>query len=83
VLANFAPGLERIAPPETPEPLFDHFPSGLTTAEVALLLAYGSDPVPDRAAAERVLGELAAEGQIVRVEAGRDTVWSRARVAAR
>ncbi len=39
VLANFAPELERVPPPESPEPLLAHFPAGLTTAEVALLLA--------------------------------------------
>ena len=38
VLANFAPELDRTPPPETPEPLFEHFPGGLTTAEVAALL---------------------------------------------
>ena len=53
VLANFAPELERVPPPESPEPLLDHFAQGLTTAEVALLLADGSDPVPDRARPRR------------------------------
>ena len=78
VLANFAPELERVPPPDSPEPLFEFFPSGLTTAEVALLLAYGSDPVPDRAAAEQLLAELASAGHVVRVGSGGDAVWSRA-----
>lgn len=78
VLANLAPELERVPPPESPEPLLEHFPSGLTTAEVALLLAYGSDPVPDRAAAEQLLAELASAGHVMRVGSGRDAVWSRA-----
>jgi hypothetical protein len=82
VLANFAPDLERVAPPDSPEPLLDFFPGGLTTAEVALLLAYGSDPVPDRAAAEVLLGELAASGHAMREASGRDAVWSRASVLA-
>ena len=82
VLANFAPELERVAPPESPEPLLEFFPSGLTTAEVALLLVYGSDPVPDRAAAEQMLAELASAGHVVRVGSGRDAVWSRAQVDA-
>jgi hypothetical protein len=52
VLANLAPELERVPAPDTPEPLFELFPGGLTTAEVAQLLAYGSDPVPDREQAD-------------------------------
>ena len=47
LLANFAPTLERMPPPESPAPLLEFFPHGLTTAEVAHLLAEGSDPVPD------------------------------------
>ena len=76
VLANFAPELERVPPPESPEPLFEHFPDGLTTAEVALLLADGSDPIPDRGDAERALLELAESGRVARAVAGRDAVWS-------
>jgi protein-disulfide isomerase-like protein with CxxC motif len=78
VLANFAPELERGSPPESPEPLLEFFQGGLTTAEVALLLAYGSDPVPDRAAATLMLTELAESGQVMRAVSGRDAVWSRA-----
>jgi protein-disulfide isomerase-like protein with CxxC motif len=77
LLANFAPGLERVPPPESPDPLLDFFPGGLTTAEVALLLAHGSDPVPDRDATERLLGELLASGQATRATAGGDFVWTR------
>ena len=83
VLANFAPELDRAAPPETPLPLFEHFTGGLTTAEVALLLAYGSDPVPDRAAAQEMLAELAAAGQVARAASGSDAIWSLAPVLAR
>jgi protein-disulfide isomerase-like protein with CxxC motif len=75
VLANFAPELARTPPPETPEPLFDYFPGGLTTAEVAALLAYGPDPVPDRETAEHMLGELSAAGRVTRVATGSDAVW--------
>lgn len=75
LLANFAPELERTPPPDTPEPLFDYFRGGLTTAEVAALLAYGSDPVPDRATTEHMLGELSAEGRVTRVATGSDAVW--------
>ena len=66
VLANFAPELERVPPPESPEPLLAHFPDGLTTAEIALLLAEGSDPIPDRDDAERALLELAESGRVAR-----------------
>lgn len=75
-LVNFAPELERVPPPESPEPLLAHFPAGLTTAEIALLLADGSDPIPDRDAAERMMLELAESGRVTRAVAGRDAVWS-------
>jgi len=75
VLANFAPELQRSPSPESLEPLLEFFGAGLTTAEVALLLAYGSDPVPDRAAAESTLTALAAAGRATRVASGSDAVW--------
>jgi protein-disulfide isomerase-like protein with CxxC motif len=78
VLANFAPGLERFPAPESPEPLLDFFPGGLTTAEVALLLAEGSDPVPDREATEQLLSELAKNRRATRVAVGSGAVWYRA-----
>ena len=78
VLANFAPELERVPPPDSPESLFEQFAGGLTTAEVALLLAHGSDPVPDRVAAERMLEELATSGGVTRIGSGRGSVWRRA-----
>ncbi len=77
LLANFAPGLERVPAPESPEPLLDFFPGGLTTAEVALLLAEGSDPVPDREHTEELLAELVAEGKATRVAVGSGAVWRR------
>ena len=78
VLANFAPGLERVPPPESPEPLLDFFSGGLTTAEVALLLAEGSDPIPDREAASDLLAELVEQGRAVRTPLGTDALWTRA-----
>jgi len=75
LLANLEPTLIRTPPPETPEPLFEFFRDGLATAEVALLLAEGADPVPDLRAAERALLDLAATGAIVRVPLGRDALW--------
>ena len=78
LLANLEPKLERTPPPETPQPLLEHFPDGLTTAEVALLLADGPDPVPDPDAAERGLVELVAEGVATRTPVGQDAVWRQA-----
>ncbi len=80
LLANLDPTLERTPPPDTPEPLLEHFADGLTTAEVALLLAGGPDPVPDHAAAERSLVELVADGRAERAPLGQDAVWRRAAV---
>ena len=75
LIANLDPSIDRIPPPENPEPLLAYFPDGLTTAEVALLLADGPDPVPDSEAAERALLELVAEGTAVREALGSDAVW--------
>jgi len=75
VLANFAPELERAPAPESPEPLLGFFPGGLTTAEVALLLAEGSDPVPDHEAAEASLAEVVAAGRATGLAVGSDAVW--------
>lgn len=75
LLANFAPELERTPAPDTPEPLLDYFDLGLTTAEIAQLLAYGSDPVPDRTEAEAMLAELASAGRARRERLGDDAAW--------
>jgi hypothetical protein len=74
--------MRRTPPPPTPEPLFDFFDSGLTTAEVALLLADGPDPIPDAKGTERMLLDLAAGGEVVRVPLGQDALWRRAATAA-
>ena len=77
LLANFAPALERVPPPHSPEPLLEFFPGGLTTAEVALLVAEGSDPIPDLDATERLLEALAADGSVDRLPVGSSAVWTR------
>ena len=61
-------------PPDDPAPLLERFPEGLTTQEVAVLLADGNDD-PDRAAAERALQELTAGGEAVRVPVANDALW--------
>jgi predicted DsbA family dithiol-disulfide isomerase len=75
VLANLDPSLRPAAPPESPEPLLARFPDGLTTAEVALLIAGGPDPTADLEAAERALVELVAEGHAERIPLGGDALW--------
>jgi 2-hydroxychromene-2-carboxylate isomerase len=74
LIANLDPTLERQAPPATPGPLLERFEEGLTTQEVAALLAQGND-APDRIAAETALIELVAEGTAVREPLADDALW--------
>jgi 2-hydroxychromene-2-carboxylate isomerase len=76
IVANLDPTLARQAPPETPEPLLERFPSGLTTQEVAALMTHGNDAV-DRPAAEAALIELVFAGKASRVSLGDDALWVR------
>ena len=69
------PSLERTPPPRSPEPLFEIFPGGLTTAEIALLLADGPDPAADVRGTERFLLDLAAGGSLQRTPLGQDAIW--------
>jgi len=75
VIANLDPTLHRQPPPETPEPLLEYFPLGLTTQEIAACLAAGNDP-PDRLEAESALLELVADGHARRTPLGDDALWS-------
>jgi predicted DsbA family dithiol-disulfide isomerase len=75
LIANLDPGLTRQPPPTTPTPLLDHFPSGLTTQEVAALMTAGND-APDRKSAEAALLELVAEGSATRTQLGDDALWT-------
>jgi predicted DsbA family dithiol-disulfide isomerase len=77
LVANLDPTLERQPPPDTPEPLLEHFPDGLVTQEVAALMA-GNNQAPDRAAAEAALLELVAAGGAVREPLGDDALWKKA-----
>jgi 2-hydroxychromene-2-carboxylate isomerase len=76
LVANLDPTLSRQAPPETPEPLLDRFPTGLTTQEVAALMTHGNDAV-DRPAAEAALIELVGAGKARRRALGDDALWVR------
>lgn len=74
LVCNLDPTLRREAPPEGPAPLLEHFREGLTTQEVAALLAAGNDP-PDRLSAEAALTELLADGTARRQALGDDALW--------
>ncbi len=77
IVANLDPMLRRTPPPDTPELLLEYFPEGLTTAEVAALLADGPDPIADLEGTERTMLELVARGDAVRVPLGQDALWRR------
>jgi protein-disulfide isomerase-like protein with CxxC motif len=74
MLANLEPALERRPPAATALDALEAFPHGLTTREVALMLAPpGADP-DDRAAAEELI-HLAAADRIACVPIGNDALW--------
>jgi len=77
IIANLDPDIRRNPPPDTPGALLEHFSDGLTTAEVATLLADGPDPIPDLERAERTLLDLVARGEAVREPLGQDALWRR------
>jgi 2-hydroxychromene-2-carboxylate isomerase len=78
LVANLDPTLERQDPPENPGSLLERFPDGLTTQEVAMVMAQ-NNRTPDRAAAESALLELVAEGRAARQPLGDDALWKPAR----
>lgn len=73
-IANLDPALPRRAEPEDAFDAVAAFDHGLTTQEVAAVLA---PPLtdPDRRAAEARLLELAAEGRVSRSPLGDDALW--------
>jgi predicted DsbA family dithiol-disulfide isomerase len=74
LVANLDPALEREPVPETPRPLLERYPEGLTTQEVAALLTHGND-APDREGAEAALLELVAAKLATRRPVGDDAIW--------
>jgi predicted DsbA family dithiol-disulfide isomerase len=74
LVANLDPTLERKDAPDDPLPLLERFAEGLTTQEVAALLARGND-APDTAAAEESLLELVSTGAAARDPLGDDALW--------
>jgi 2-hydroxychromene-2-carboxylate isomerase len=79
LVANLDPTIRSTPPPPTPEPLLERFPDGLTTAEVAALLAPEPDFVVDVELAEQALLQLVADSEAVRVPLGDDALWLAAR----
>jgi protein-disulfide isomerase-like protein with CxxC motif len=75
LVANLDPSLSRADAPEDLLPLLERFPQGLTTQEVAAVLARGNLE-PDRDAAEARLIELVGSGAARRTPLGDDALWS-------
>jgi 2-hydroxychromene-2-carboxylate isomerase len=74
LIANLEPRLERRSPPEEPLEALTAFPAGLTTQEVAAIMAHNNQE-PDRLAAESALIELAGAGEARRSSLGTDALW--------
>jgi 2-hydroxychromene-2-carboxylate isomerase len=74
VIANLDPTLEREAPAEDAREALARFPHGLVTQEVAAVMAQ-NNALPDRAAAERALIELAGSGAVRREALADDALW--------
>ena len=73
-LANLAPELERRPQPETAADVLTAFPDGLTSREVAAVMAERLGRV-DHRAAEASLTEAVAEGKARRRPLGNDALW--------
>jgi len=74
LVANLDPTLERRAPAETPLQALQAFPDGLTTQEIAAIMAQNNQ-TPDRAAAEAAAIELVGSGEAQRTPLGDDALW--------
>jgi predicted DsbA family dithiol-disulfide isomerase len=81
LIANIDPTLARRPAPDDAAELFELFPEGLTTGEVAALLAK-SNQLPDAVAAEQQLIDLAAAGRIARIGLGDSALWTPPQAAA-
>lgn len=73
-VVNLDPTLERLGPPDSPLPVLERFRDGVTTQEVALIMAANNE-LPDRTAAEKQLIELVVAGKATRTQLGNDAVW--------
>ena len=81
VIANLDTTLRRRPPAEDAGEVLAAFPDGVTTAEVAAVMAPSNTP-PDLGAAEDELIALAAAGGAVRLAVGNDALWAAESLAA-
>ena len=81
VIANLDRTLTRRPPAEDVAEVLAAFPDGVTTAEVAAVMAPSNTP-PDLGAAEDELIALAASGGARRVAVGHDALWAADELAA-
>ena len=77
-IANLDRSLTRREPSEDAGEVLAAFPDGLTTYEVAAVMAKHLQP-PDRDAAEDALISIAASGEAERRPFGNDALWTPAR----
>lgn len=75
LVANLDPALARAEPPDDPLAVLERFSGGLTTQEVAAVMARGNLE-PDRGAAESALIELVASGVAIRTPLSNDALWT-------
>lgn len=73
LVGNLVDDIERLPVPSIPD-LLAAYPGGLTTAEIARVLAETTTP-PDPAAAEDELVRLAVDGAVRRTPLGHDALW--------
>jgi len=81
LVANLDPTLERVPAPDDVFPVLQRFPGGLTTQEVAAVMARGND-APDRTGAEAALIDLVDAGLATRTPLADDALWGPAAPAA-
>ena len=80
LVANLDPTLHREPPPETPEPLLEYFPDGLTTQEVAALMTAGQRRARPRGRRGGAARAASADGQRACAQPlGDDALWKAAR----
>lgn len=73
-IANLDPTLNRADPAESPLDALVLYPSGLTTQEIAAIMA-ANNQTPDREEAEHQLVELQGDGRVKRIAMGNDALW--------
>jgi protein-disulfide isomerase-like protein with CxxC motif len=74
LIANLDRTIVRREAPESPLDALSEAPGGLSTQELAAVMARGNE-APDRGAAERALIELCAQGSVRREALGDDALW--------